>query len=63
MVMPAWMTPWRYRSIPDWAMPILIRWPILQVILYRFRCPYPTIEDRSARACINSGNCGCDNSR
>lgn len=30
-------------------------------IWFRWRCPYPIIADHSARACIESGNCGCDN--
>lgn len=30
-------------------------------VWYRFYCPYPLTENHSARACIASGNCGCDN--
>jgi hypothetical protein len=30
-------------------------------VYYRYRCPYPVIEDRSARACVEGGHCGCNN--
>jgi hypothetical protein len=30
-------------------------------IWFRFYCPYPIIEDVSARACIKAGHCGCNN--
>jgi hypothetical protein len=30
-------------------------------VWYRYRCPYPVIEDRSARACVAAGCCGCNN--
>lgn len=33
----------------------------LAPIIYRFRCPAPVIPDRSVRACIAAGVCGCDN--
>jgi hypothetical protein len=29
-------------------------------IWYRWRCPYPIIDDHSVRACVASDNCGCD---
>jgi hypothetical protein len=28
-------------------------------IWWRYYCPYPTIDDWTARACFKSGNCGC----
>jgi hypothetical protein len=31
------------------------------LIWYRYRCPYPIIKDHSARACVATGHCGCDN--
>jgi hypothetical protein len=30
-------------------------------IWYHYRCPYPIITDHSARACVESGHCGCSN--
>lgn len=30
-------------------------------IWFRWWCPYPVIADYRAKACIASGNCGCDN--
>lgn len=30
-------------------------------IWYRYYCPYPIIEDFTARACIKAGKCGCNN--
>lgn len=39
----------------DWISDLFSR------IWFRFYCPYPTIKDHSVRACIASGNCGCDN--
>lgn len=42
-----------------WASRHRIAW--LPAIIYRFRCPYPIIEDHSVRACIDGGHCGCDN--
>jgi hypothetical protein len=42
---------WRSGRIADW-------WAR---IWYRWRCPYPIIADRSVRACIAGGHCGCDN--
>lgn len=30
-------------------------------IWYRWYCPYPIIDDHSARACIKAGCCGCNN--
>lgn len=30
-------------------------------IWYRYRCPYPVSADRSVRACIAGGYCGCEN--
>ena len=35
---------------------------VIAPVWYRFYCPYPTQPDLTARACIKSGNCGCDNS-
>lgn len=32
-------------------------------IWWRYYCPRPVINDWSAKACVNSGNCGCDNQR
>ena len=32
-------------------------------IWFRWWCPYPVIADYSARACVASGDCGCDASR
>lgn len=32
-------------------------------VWFRWRCPHPIISDRSARACIAAGHCGCDNKR
>jgi hypothetical protein len=32
-------------------------------IWYRYRCPYPVIPDHSARACVLSGECGCENQK
>jgi hypothetical protein len=28
---------------------------------FRHYCPYPVIEDRTARACVECGQCGCNN--
>jgi hypothetical protein len=28
---------------------------------YRWRCPYPILDDHSVRACIAADCCGCDN--
>lgn len=30
-------------------------------VWYHFRCPYPVNSDHSARACVESGECGCNN--
>ena len=30
-------------------------------LIYRYRCPYPIIDDHSVKACIAAGVCGCDN--
>jgi hypothetical protein len=49
---------WLYR-LAMWASMHRIDW--LSTLIYRYRCPYPIIEDHSVRACIASGNCGCDN--
>jgi hypothetical protein len=43
---------------------LLLRYPRLQTIYFRYRCPAPTRGDlRSARACVAAGECGCDNAR
>lgn len=34
---------------------------IVAPVWYRLYCPYPLIKNWTARACIASGNCGCDN--
>ncbi len=39
----------------DWIAYLISR------IWFRWRCPYPVIEDHSVRACVKSGNCGCSN--
>lgn len=49
--------------MPRWLQSVFFRSQLLQRILYRYRCPYPVIDDKSARACVESGNCGCDNQR
>jgi hypothetical protein len=30
-------------------------------VWWRYYCPRPVIDDWTARACANSGNCGCNN--
>lgn len=40
---------------------LIQRCPGFAAIYYRFHCPYPIIADRSARACIAAGCCGCKN--
>lgn len=30
-------------------------------IWYRYYCPRPIIDDPTAKACVRSGCCGCDN--
>lgn len=30
-------------------------------IWFHWYCPYPIIDDYTARACINAGKCGCNN--
>lgn len=42
-----------------WASWHRIDW--LAALIYRVICPYPLIDDKSARACIRAGLCGCDN--
>lgn len=44
--------------MPMWLQAFILRHPLLQRILFRFRCPAGSV---SARKCINVGNCGCDN--
>ena len=29
----------------------------------RYYCPRPIIDDKTARACIDAGQCGCDNAK
>jgi len=31
-------------------------------IWFRFYCPYPIIDNLTARACIKAGKCSCSNS-
>ncbi len=52
---------YRTRPLPLWMQSILIRSNWLQTLLYRYRCPYPVLADRSARACCEAECCGCDN--
>lgn len=47
--------------LPYWLQHILVEWPWLQRIFFRYRCPYPIDGNRSARACFMAGHCGCDN--
>jgi hypothetical protein len=49
---------WLY-SLAIWASIHRVDW--LHTLIYKFRCPYPLIDDHSVRACIASGNCGCNN--
>lgn len=35
--------------------------PGFAALYYRFRCPYPIIANKSARACVEAGCCGCNN--
>jgi hypothetical protein len=49
------------RILPRW---LLLSRPgqlFLYHVYYRYRCPYPVIEDPSARACVEGGHCGCNN--
>lgn len=49
------------------ALRVYRKWPVGWLenlwtgIWYRYRCPYPTIKDHSARACNEAGCCGCSN--
>lgn len=42
-------------------------WPVSWVehawtwVWYRYYCPYPVVDEWTARACVRSGNCGCNN--
>lgn len=47
--------------LPYWLQHILVEWPWLQDIFFRYRCPYPIDGHKSARACFMAGHCGCDN--
>lgn len=42
-----------------WASGKRVDW--LANLIYRFACPYPIYENWTPRACIRSGNCGCNN--
>lgn len=49
--------------MPLWVQGLLLRYEWLYRIVFRYRCPYPVIENGSARACYKAGKCGCDNAR
>lgn len=36
-------------------------WDRFARLWFRYYCPRPVIDDPSAKACVRSGNCGCDN--
>lgn len=55
------LMPWRTGELPRWLQGILIRSQLLQRLFFRYYCPYPILEDRSARACVEAGKCGCNN--
>lgn len=45
----------------DWGWPFGWLEYVWAGIWYHYRCPYPIIKDHSARACVEAGNCGCNN--
>jgi hypothetical protein len=55
--------PYRTGELPLWLQRALFRSFFLQRIFYRYYCPYPLTHDRTARACVMSGGCGCENAR
>lgn len=34
---------------------------VVAPIWFHWYCPYPLSDDWTARACVKSGECGCDN--
>ncbi len=58
--MPDWLDKFGYRLC--WRVSWFSQFVWCQ-IWYRYRCPVPIIDDHSARACAESGYCGCDNKR
>lgn len=36
---------------------------IIATVLFRWYCPYPLLDDWTARTCIREGLCGCNNTK